>query len=162
MIICLGKNWSQVKRIVKLYAFSIPVSKFLDLSFFWKFRTSSPALHYYSFSLYILEIYALRINSRLPPGSQFTWLSVERKFIFKVEKSMNPKVLGCFSSFYNFWDFSWFWDALAINFDLLAWFPARGWSQISLGLNFKLVQVCACPNSFFSGRMFRSRCLGNS
>ena len=75
---------------------------------------------------------------------------------------MNPEVLGCFSQFSNFSDFSWFWDALAINFDLLAWFPARGWSEISLGMNFKLIQVRTCPNSFFGGRMFRSRCLGNS
>ena len=67
-----------------------------------------------------------------------------------------------FLDFLIFFNFGSFWDALAINFDLLAWFPPRGWSQISLGLNFKLVQVRACPNSFFWGRMFRSRCLGHS
>ena len=32
--------------------------------------------------------------------------SAERKLIFKVEKSMNPEVLGCFSQFSNFSDFS--------------------------------------------------------
>ena len=150
--------------MVKFFTLFILAPKFLDLSFSWKFKTSSPAPPNYSLSLYILGIYALRVTPRLPPGSRFTWFaaSAERKLIFKVEKSMNPEVLGCFSQFSNFSDFSWFWDALAINFDLLAWFPARGWSQISLGLNFKLVQVRACPNSFFWGRMFRSRCLGHS
>ena len=78
---------------------------------------------------------------------------------------MNPEVFGCFpcfSIFLIFHDFGWFWGDLAMKFYSLARFPARGWSQISLGLNFKLVQVRACPNSFFWGRMFRSRCLGHS
>ena len=119
---------------------------------------------YYSLSLYILGIYALRVTPKLPPGSRFTWFaaSAERKLIFKVEKSMNPEVLGCFSQFSNFSDFSWFWDALAINFDLLAWFPARGSFQIDRAWNFKLIQIfvfiwCSCgdPNSLKS----RSRCI---
>ena len=126
--------------------------------------TSCPVPPYYSLSLYILGIYALRITPRLSPGSRFTWFaaSAERKFILKVEKLMNLLVFCCFSEFFNVFNFGSFWDALAINFDLLAWFPARGWFQISLGFNFKLVQVRTCPNSFFWGRIFRSRCLGPS
>ena len=84
---------------------------------------------------------------------RFIWFaaSAERKFIFKVEKSMNPEVLGCFSSFSNFSDFSWFWDALAINFHSLASFPARGRFQIDRALNFKLIQIfvfiwCSCAD----------------
>ena len=106
-------------------------------------KTSCPAPPYYSLSLYILGIYALRVTPKLPPGSRFTWFaaSAERKLIFKVEKSMNPEVLGCFSQFSNFSDFSWFWDALAINFDCLARFPAQGSFQIDRTSNFKLIQI---------------------
>ena len=126
--------------------------------------TSCPAVPYYSSSLYILGIYALRVTPRIPLGSRFTWFaaSAERKLILKIEKLMNPAILGCFSEFYNFFNFGSFWDVLAINFNILAWFPSRGLSQISLGLNFKIVQARASPNSFSWGRMFRSRCLGHS
>ena len=92
-------NSPKLKRTFKLCASLILARKFLDLSFFWKFKTSSPQTPYYSLSLYILGIYALRVTPRLPPGSRFTWFaaSAERKFILKVEKSTNPEVLGCFS-----------------------------------------------------------------
>ena len=46
IIFCMWENWSQSKRMFKLYALFILAPKFLDLSFFWKFRTSSPALPY--------------------------------------------------------------------------------------------------------------------
>ena len=129
--------------MVKFYAYFILARKFPDLSFSLKFKTSSPPTPYYSLSLYILGIYALRVTPKLPPGSRFTWFaaSAERKLILKVEKSMNPEVLGCFSQFSNFSDFSWFCDALAINFDCLAWFPARERLQIDRTSNFKLIQI---------------------
>ena len=92
-----------------------------------------------------------------PRGSRFTWFaaSAERKFILKVEKLMNPSVFGYFSQFSNLPDFSWFWDVLAIIFDSLAWFPARGRFQIDRASNFKLIQIfvfiwCSCvdPTSY--------------
>ena len=94
-------------------------------------------------SIHIRGRYALRVTRISPPGSRFTWFaaSAERKFILKVRKSMNPEVLGCFSEFSNFFDFSWFWDDLAIIFDCLAWFPARGSFQIDRTSNFKPIQI---------------------
>ena len=62
IIFCMWENWSQSKRTFKLYALFILAPKFLDLSFFWKFKTSSPPTPYYSSSLYILGIYALRVT----------------------------------------------------------------------------------------------------
>ena len=62
IIFCMWENWSQSKRTFKLYALFILAPKFLHLSFFWKFKTSSPPTPYYSSSLYILGIYALRVT----------------------------------------------------------------------------------------------------
>ena len=49
---------------------------------------------------------------------------------------MNPEVLACFSWFSHFLNFRWFSDGFTINFNFLAGFPARGWSQIARALNF--------------------------
>ena len=75
--------------------------------------------------------------------SRFTWFaaSAERKLIFGVQKSMNAEVFGCFSGFFNFSNFGWYWNGLAINFDFLAWFLARSWFQIDLAWNFKPIQI---------------------
>ena len=67
------ENWPETKRIVKLYALFILAPKFPDLSFFWNFNTSSPSTPYYSSSLYILGIYALRVMSadaKIKPSPQ--------------------------------------------------------------------------------------------
>ena len=51
---------------------------------------------------------------------------------------MNPEVFGCFSRFFLIFSiFGWFWKDFTINFDSLAWFPARGWFRITLALNFQ-------------------------
>ena len=55
----MSENCLEIKRIVKLYAFSILAPKFLDLSFSQKFKPSSPVPPYYSSS--IME-YALRVT----------------------------------------------------------------------------------------------------
>ena len=140
IVFCMWENWSQSKRTFKLYALFILAPKFLDLSFFWKFKTSSPPTPYYSSSLYILGIYALRVTRISARGRAFKWFaaSAERKCIFEVEKSMNPEVLACFSWFSHFLNFRWFSDGLTVNFNFLAGFPARGWSQIARALNFHL------------------------
>ena len=107
IILCMWENWPESKRTFKLYALFILAPKFPDLSFFWKFKTSSPPTPYYSSSLYISGIYALRVTLISPWGRAFKWFaaSAERKCIFEVEKSMNPKVLACFSWFHNFLKF---------------------------------------------------------
>ena len=132
--------------MVKFYAYFILARKFPDLSFSWKFKTSSPAPPNYSLSLYILGIYALRVTRISPCGSRFTLFaaSAERKSIFWVEKSTGEWLsweISCFSEFSNFFDFSRFWDVLAMNFDSLAWFPARDRFQIDRAWIFKLIQI---------------------
>ena len=94
-------------------------------------------------SLHYRGRYALRVTPLSPPGRAFKLFaaSAERKRIFKVEKSLNPEVLGCFSRFWNFSNFSWFWGGLTLNFDFLALFPARGCFQITLALNFMPIQI---------------------
>ena len=49
---------------------------------------------------------------------------------------MNYDILTCFSRFCHFLNFGWFWDGFTMNFESMARFPARGWFQITLGLNF--------------------------
>ena len=58
----------------KLYTLFILVPKFPELSFFWKFKTSSPPTAYYSSSLYILGIYALRVTLILPRVAHLNYL----------------------------------------------------------------------------------------
>ena len=137
----------------KLYALFILVPKFPDLSFFWKFKTSSPPTPYYSSSLYILGIYALRVTLILPRGRAFKLFaaSAERKCIFEHQKSMNPEVLGWFSRLSYFLNFQWFWAGFTINFISAASFPARGWSQIARRWNIKPIQIfafiwCSCAD----------------
>ena len=64
---------------------------------------------------------------------------------------MNPEVFACFSRFSHFLNFGWFWGALTLNFDSVAWFPARGWSQIARTWNIKPIQIfafiwCSCAD----------------
>ena len=113
--------------------------------------TSCPAIPYYSSSLYILGIYALRVTQLCARRRAFKWFaaSAERKCIFESEKSMNPEFLACFSWFHNFLNFQWFWGGLAINFNCSAQFPAQGCLQIALSLNFMSIQIflfilCSC------------------
>ena len=88
IIFCMYTKWPESKRTFKLYALFIFAPKFLDLSFFWKFKTSSPPTPYYSSSLYILGIYALRVTLLTSQGCAPKWFaaSAERKLIFKVKK----------------------------------------------------------------------------
>ena len=131
-------NWPEIKRMFKLYAFFIFARKFLDLSFFWKFKTSSPVPPYYSSSLYILGIYALRVTPRIPPGSRFTWFaaSAERKWRFEVEKSVIHEVSCCFLVFRTFSILDGFgvvW--LSISTPWLDFLPGAGlkslWARVS-------------------------------
>ena len=105
--------------------------------------TSSAAIPYYSSSLYILGIYALRVTLILSQSRAFKLFaaSAERKCIFEIEKSMNPEVFACFSRFFHFLNFGRFWDGLTVNFDVWAQFAARGWLQIALGRNFTCIQI---------------------
>ena len=107
--------------------------------------TSSPAIPYYSSSLYILGIYALRVTHISSWGRAFKWFaaSAERKCIFRVEKLMNPALFRCFSWFSYFLNFGRFWGALALNLDSVAWFPARSWSKIARARNIKPIQIFA-------------------
>ena len=83
------------------------------------------------------------------PAQHRTHASAWEIWIFEVEKLMNPEVFGCFYQFSNFSNFRWFWDALAINWDSLAWFHAQVWFQIDLAWNFHHIQIflfiwCSC------------------
>ena len=105
--------------------------------------TSCPGLQYYSLSLYILGIYALRVTQISDRGRAFKLFaaSAERKCIFEHQKSMNPEVFACFSRFFHFLNFGWFCGGLTVNFDLGAQFAARGCLQIALGRNFTCIQI---------------------
>ena len=48
IIFCMPTNWPESKRTFKLYALFIFAPKFLDLSFFWKFKTRSPPTPYWT------------------------------------------------------------------------------------------------------------------
>ena len=132
---------------------------------FSKLKTSSLQPPYYSIELNLLS----STSHLLTPRSAHNWFaaSAERKFILKVEKSMNPEVSWCFSIFSRFLNFSSFlmvlgWSGNEILFPGSISCPGLVSNLSALGLNFKLVQARACPNSFFRGWMFRSRCLGHS
>ena len=95
--------------MVEFYAYFILVRKFLDLSFSWKFKTSSPAPPNYSLSLYILGIYALRVTSSqsyTPPGVAIHMICcVSRaKIHFEGRKIDESWSFGLF-----FWILSFFW-----------------------------------------------------
>ena len=94
-------------------------------------------------SIHYRAIYALRVTLMSICRRAFKWFaaSAERKCIFKVEKSMNPEVLACFSWFHNFFNFRWSWGSLTLNFGFLAQFPARSSLQIALALNFMHIQI---------------------
>ena len=72
IIFWMWENWPESKRTFKLYALFILARKFPDLSFYWKFKTSSPVPPYYSSSICISWIYALRVTTISPPASRFT------------------------------------------------------------------------------------------
>ena len=112
-------------------------SKLFNSSFNFDLKTSCALPPYYSLELDPISSTSHSNLSR-GPGSRFTWFaaSAERKCIFEVEKSMNPDVLACFSSFSHFLNFPWFFDGLTINFNFLAGFLARGCSRIARALNF--------------------------
>ena len=107
IIFCMPKKSPEIKRMFKLYALFIFAPKFYNLSFFWKFKTSSPPTPYYPSSLYILGIYALRVTLFSPWGRAFKWFaaSAERQCILNIEKSSFPAVLGCFFSIFSFSQF---------------------------------------------------------
>ena len=87
--------------------------------------------------------YALRVTPISSRGRAFKLFaaSAERKSIFEVEKSLNSKVLACFSRFSNISNFTWFWGGLTLNFDFLVSFPAQGCFQIALALNIMPIQI---------------------
>ena len=93
MKIYTGKNLAKSKRMFKLYAFFNLRPKCLDLSFSVKIKTSSPAPPYYSSSLYILGIYALRVNNTASRFTRFA-ASAERNCILKVPGGSFPSVLA--------------------------------------------------------------------
>ena len=95
MKIYTRKNLAKSKRIFKLYAFFNLRPKFLDLSFSVKIKTSSPAPPYYSSSLYILGIYALRVNNKPSRFTRFA-ASAERNCIFQMPEGSFPQVFGLF------------------------------------------------------------------
>ena len=160
---CL-KKWSpdhrtKIERCVYISArveiccVSIECSDFTHCSFygrnFWicplifDMPTSCPATPYYSSSLYILGIYALRVTLLSTRRRAFKWFaaSAERKCIFNDEKLMNPAFFRCFSRFSNFSSFPWFSSDLTMKFDSVAWFPARGSFQIARAWNIKPIQI---------------------
>ena len=87
------ENLAKSKRMFKLYAFFNLRPKFLDLSFSVKIKTSSPAPPYYSSSLYILGIYALRVNTGTSRFTRFA-ASAERNCILKVPGGSFSSVLA--------------------------------------------------------------------
>ena len=139
--------------MVKFFTLFILAPKFLDLSFYWKFKTSPQTPPNYSLSLYILGIYALRVTLISPRGRAFKLFaaSAERKCIFNVEKFLNPAIFRGFSWFSHFLNFAWFWDGLTLNFVFQAWFPSQGSFQIALAWNIKPIQIfvfiwCSCAD----------------
>ena len=127
--------------MVKLYTYFILAPKFPDSSFSWKFKTSSPLTPYYSLSLYILRIYALRFTPRLPPGSQFTWFaaSAERKCEITTPGMAGDAVSWRISWNMEFHNFLNIFQYFLIFFNIFQYsdiffrfwieFPARGWSR---------------------------------
>ena len=102
-------------------------------------------------SIHYRAKYALRVTLLSTCRRAFKWFaaSAERKCIFNDEKLMNPAFFHCFSWFSNFSNFSCFWDHLTIEFDFVAWFPARGSFQIAPAWNIKSIQIfvfiwCSC------------------
>ena len=77
-------------------------------------KTSCALTPYYSLELNLLS----STSHLLTPRSAHNWFaaSAERKLILEVQKSMNPKVFGCFSRFSNFSYFGWFYDDFIIKF----------------------------------------------
>ena len=87
---------------------------------------------------------------------------------------MNPALFRSFSWFSHFPNLGWFWGALTFDFDPVAWFPARGWSQIARARNIKPIQIfvsiwcssanCLTPNARstkFSQTLHRHEKIGN-
>ena len=68
------------------------------------------------------------LNDLLRQQSENAYLKVQNWWLLKF--------LAVFLDFLIFSIFGWFWGGFTINFDFLAWFPARGWFRITLALNF--------------------------
>ena len=112
-------------------------TKISKTSFNFDLKTSCALPPYYSLELDPISSTSHSNLSR-GPGSRFTWFaaSAKRKFIVKVKNLMNYEILAFFARFSHFLNFGWFWAGFTINFNFLAGFPARGWSQITWALNF--------------------------
>ena len=115
-------------------------SKFLDISKQRPILTKCPPMQKSSLahrrrritltSIHYRGRYALRVIALSPRGRAFKLFaaSAERKWIFEVENTFNPAFFLCFSWFSYFSNFGCFSGRLTLNFESVAWFPARGCS----------------------------------
>ena len=113
--------------------------KLFNLSFNLDLKTSCALPPYYSLELAPISSTSHSILSRAPGSRILMICCVSRaKMYFKHWKINVSCSFALFFSIFWFSQFRWFSDRLTVNFNFLAGFPARGWSQIARAFEFSL------------------------